>query len=132
MIREKVSIKDFDRISKENEFFLWNFVTDEMGTHIRPYFEPEDYTKPNPLKSILEFIPIPYFESDLEKSKDFVMNLGNVFTKTVYQKGMFYPVIIGFNRKRVVSSTYSYCYCVEGILDLIGELNPQFILNSNT
>jgi hypothetical protein len=132
MIREKVSVKDFDRISKENEFFLWNFVSNEMGTHIRPYFEHEDYKNPNPLKSILEYIPIPYFETELEKSYDFVMDLGDIFTKTVYKKGIFYPVIIGFNRKRVISSTYQYCYCTEGILELIGELNPQFILDADS
>jgi len=135
MIREKINSTEFERISKENEYFLWNFVIQGQGTssnHIKPLFEPEDYRNPNPLKSILELIPIPYFESDLEDSYDFVMNLGNTFLNTVYQKNMFYPVLIGFNRKRVVSSTYSRCYCVEGILEIIEDLNPQFILDANS
>jgi hypothetical protein len=132
MIREKVNYTDFERISKENEFFLWNFVSKNSKIAVRPFFEEEDYQNPNPLKSILEFISIPYFESEIEKNYDFVMNLGNTFQKTVYQKNMFYPVLIGFNRKRVVSSTYNSCYCVEGILEIIGDLNPQFILDANS
>jgi hypothetical protein len=132
MIREKIKVEDFNRISKENEFFLWNFVIQGMTSHIKPLFEPEDYKYPNPLKSILELIPIPYFESDLSESYDFVMNLGNVFTKNVYKQNMFYPLIIGFNKRRVVSSTYSRCYCVEGVLEIIGELNPQFILDADS
>jgi hypothetical protein len=133
MVREKIKVDDFYRISKENEYFLWNFVVRNMSsTHIKPLFEPEDYRNPNPLKSILEFIPIPYFESNLEDSFDFVMNLGNIFTKNVYKNNMFYPLIVGFNKKRVVSSTFSRCYCIEGILEIIEDLNPQFILDANS
>jgi hypothetical protein len=135
MIREKIKVDDFNRISKDHEYFLWNFVIQGQGmssTHIRPIFEPEDYKNPNPLKSILELIPIPYFESRLEESYDFVMNLGDIFTKNVYKQNFFYPLIIGFNKRRVVSSTYSRCYCVEGILEIIGDLNTQFILDANS
>jgi hypothetical protein len=131
MIREKVNVSDFDRISKENEYFIWNFVTTPMTTHIKSLFELEDYRHPNPLKSILEFINVPYFESDLESSHDFVRNLGDRFLKTVYKNGILHPVMISFNRKRVVSSSYHNCYCIEGVLELIGELNPQFILDAN-
>ena len=135
MITEKIKVEDFYRISKENEYFLWNFVIRGQGmssNHIRPIFEPEDYKNPNPLKSILELIPIPYFESRLEESYDFVMNLGNIFTKNVYKQNSFFPLIIGFNKRRVVSSTYGDCYCMEGILKIIGELNPQFILDADS
>ena len=130
MVKEKVTVKDYEKISTENEYFLWHFTSKTSSTYIRPYFDVENPKFPNPLKVILESIPIPYFESKIEDSYDFVMSLGNIFIQNTYKNKVFNPVIVGFNRKRAVSNTFSHCYCNEGILEVIGELNPQFILNA--
>lgn len=130
MIREKIKVKDFERISKENEFFIWHFVGHTNQLAIRPFFEPKNSLFPNALDSILSLISVPYFETEIKDSYDFLINLDNAFSKNIYWNGYFQPVMVSFNRRRMVSHTYGpYCFCPEGIIELIGDLNPQFILD---
>ena len=137
MIREIVSVKDFDRISNEHEFFLWNFINGDDCIKLQSYFkdiEPNrrNQVEPHELREILSNFPnLPYFESYVNESYDFLINLGNEFREKTWSKktGYYQPVLIAFNRKRVASNTYVHCYCLEGILNVIGELNPQFILD---
>jgi hypothetical protein len=132
MIREKIKVGDFDRISKENEFFLWHFYNEESATQINSIFLPSNPFAPNPLPGILDLIHIPYFESDAKESYDFLINISTPFIYHAYRHRTYNPVMIGFNRKRVVNHTFGpYCYCIEGIIDLIGEINPQFIINAS-
>jgi len=132
MIREKINVSDFDRITRENEFFIWNFTHFTESLQIKSIFQPEHPFLPNALIGILDTIPVPYFESVIEDSYDFLINLDTPFIKNITKNGFFQPVMISFNRKRMVNHTYGpYCYCTEGIIELIGELNPQFILDSN-
>jgi len=132
MIREKVNVSDFNRIAKENEFFIWNFTHFTERLQIQSFFQPENPFLPNALVGILNLIPVPYFESVIEDSYDFLINLDNAFAKNIYKNKTFQPVMVSFNRRRMVNHTYGpYCYCSEGIIELIGELNPQFILESN-
>ena len=36
-----------------------------------------------------------------------------------------------FNRRRFVNATYNgFCYCPEGITDLLYDLNPEIIFNA--
>jgi hypothetical protein len=130
MVKEKIDVKDFEKISEENEFFLWHFTAENTGTAIRSIFEIEDYRLPNPMNTILEQISIPYFESKIENSYNFVMNLGDNYLKNCYKNG-FQPVIVGFHKRRAVTSTYKECYCPDGIINLIWQLNPKFILDAN-
>jgi len=133
MIKEKIKVEDFERISKENKFFLWNFVVhNNHHLEIRPIFEPYPSDKfPNGLISILEIIDIPYFETEVKDAYDFLINLDNRFIKSVFVNNAFQPQLISFNRRRMVGNTLKpKCYCVQGIIDLIGELNPQFLLDS--
>lgn len=132
MIREKVIVSDFDKIARENEYYIWNFTHYNENLQIKSIFQPEHPFLPNALIQILNTIPVPYFESVIEDSYDFLINLDNHFAKNIFKNGHFQPVIVSFNRKRMVNHTYGpYCYCTEGIIELIGELNPQFILDSN-
>ena len=65
MIREFITIDDFKRISTENEYFIWNFVREDIlinDIEIKSYFYIKSNYE-NPLKSILMKIQIPYFES---------------------------------------------------------------------
>jgi hypothetical protein len=130
MIREKIKVSDFDRIAKENEFFLWHFINDESAAQIHSIFLPNNPFDPNPLLGILDLISIPYFESETKESYDFLINISTPFIKNAYKDGVYNPVIIGFNRQRMVNHTFGpYCYCIEGVIELIGEVNPQFIID---
>jgi hypothetical protein len=134
MIRERVTIEDYERISRENEYYLWHFVRkDSTGpVMIYSYFERENYLKGHQLKGILDKIDIPYFESYLEDSYDFLINLG-ISAKHLWipETKEFNTIIIAFNKRRKVTSTFEgYCMCMEGILDMIYQLNPQYILNA--
>ena len=130
MIREQVTVEDFNRISQENEYYLWNFVKKENSgpLEIQPYFD--DKTEKYKLKTILDMVDIPFFESYTEDSVDFLINLG--FSAKKFWSGgkEFAPIMIGFNKNRKVTSTQDgICYCTEGIIDIVYQLNPKFILD---
>tara|TARA_R110000868_G_scaffold246705_1_gene503274 strand:- start:1230 stop:1628 length:399 start_codon:yes stop_codon:yes gene_type:complete len=132
MVRERITVNDFERISKDNEYFIWHFVNPNSVTAVKSIFQTENPFNPNPLISILKLIPIPYFESDSQDSYDFLINLSEPFMVNAYRNNTYNPVMISFNRKRMVNHTFGpHCYCPEGIIELIGELNPKFILDAN-
>ena len=147
MVREIVTIKDYHRIAKENEYFLWHFVQkNQENADIAMYsiFIDEktkiDKDKENDLLPVLEKIDIPYFESYTEESIDFLIDLGLPATslwrtppnnkKYVPQEFYFSPVILTFHKSLFKNSTFETCYCFEGLIDLIGLLNPKFLLDS--
>jgi hypothetical protein len=133
MIREQITVKDYEKISKENEYYLWHFVrkNDTGISDIYSIFKDDD--KQNHLKPMLELIDIPYFESYIEDSLDFLDMLGMpldfLYIKDVKKFNTF---ILAFKKKRMVTSTLDgYCMCVEGITDLIFNLNPEYIEKLN-
>jgi hypothetical protein len=133
MIRQQITVKDYEKISKENEYYLWHFVrkNDTGISSIYSIFE-DDY-KENHLKPLLEVFDIPYFESYVEDSLDFLDMLG-IPLDFLYIKGAkkFNTFILAFKRKRMVISTLDgYCMCTEGITDLIYNLNPEYIEKLN-
>jgi hypothetical protein len=130
MIREQVTVEDFNRISQENEYYLWHFVKKEYVTslEIQSYFY--DKTEKYKLKTILDMVDIPFFESYTEDSVDFLINLGFSAKKFWSGKKDFVPIMIGFNKNRKVTSTLDgNCYCTRGIIDIVYQLNPKFILD---
>jgi hypothetical protein len=136
MIREQVKIQDYERIAKDNEYFIWNFITkDDYPFEIFSFFEENSYV--HPLKEVLKYINIPYFESYIDNdSVDFLINLEmsphQLWRKDSEGKSIFHPLFVGFNKRRKVNSSYdeNSCYCKEGLINLIFELNPNFILNA--
>jgi hypothetical protein len=133
MIRERITIQDYERISRENEYYLWHFVrkSNTGPVMIYSYFEEEEPFKGHQLKGILDKIHIPYFESYLEDSFDFLIDLG-ISAKLLWQPEVkeFNTIILAFNKRRKVTSTFEgHCMCLEGVLDMIYILNPQYILN---
>jgi len=131
MIREKIRVEDFERVAKENEFFIWHFFNSYISLPINSIFLPKNPFLPNPLDDILDIISVPYFETESEDAVDFLINLGNPFIENVYKIQIHSPVVVAFNRRRMVTHTFGpYCYCPEGIISLIGELNPQFLLDT--
>lgn len=140
MIREKVTHKDYFKIAKENEYFLWHFLQKEQNesTLVLSTIIGEK-TERNPLPTIIDNLDIPYFESYTEDSLDFLVGLGFDMNK-LYQnvKGLdhkrkFGAIVVGFKKFSKVSSTFDYCYCPEGIVSVLNDLHPKFIeqLNNN-
>jgi hypothetical protein len=139
MENTQVNHKDFIKIAKEHDYFLWNFLQknqNEVGLSIQSiYDENSDKTE---LNILLKEIEIPYFESYTEDSIDFLHELGipynslwspnfNFIHKTINTN--YHPLIIGFKKFQKVGSTLETCYCVDGVLKIIKKLNPELILN---
>lgn len=138
MVREQIKVEDFDRVGRQYEYFIWNFVSKNQNVNwptIRPIFNFDEthYKSPNFLIPLLEVFDVPYFETYIEDSIDFLNNLG-VPLDSLYLREVewFKPFMITFNRKRMVNSTYNgFCYCPEGITELLIDLNPDIVLNAN-
>jgi hypothetical protein len=133
MIRERIKVQDYERISRENEYYLWHFVrkSDTGPVMIYSYFEEEHPRKGHQLKGVLDKIDIPYFESYLEDSFDFLIDLGiSANLLWIPETKEFNTIILAFKKHRKVTSTFEgHCMCMEGVLDMIHLLNPQYILN---
>lgn len=138
MVREQIKVEDFDRVGRQYEYFIWNFVSKNQNVNwptIRPIFNFDEthYKSPNFLIPLLEVFDVPYFETYIEDSIDFLNNLG-VPLDSLYLREVewFKPFMLTFNRKRMVNSTYNgFCYCPEGITKLLIDLNPDIVLNAN-
>jgi hypothetical protein len=137
MVREKISSKDFYKIAKENEYFLWHFVQKNQHLNdltISPILgEKKEY---NELDILLKYVDIPYFESYTEDSIDFLNTLGFDYKqlwspKTKGQMSnlnefQFRPIIIGFRGYTKVISTFNTCYCLEGTIKIINTLDSKY------
>jgi len=49
----------------------------------------------------------------------------------IEQKRKFSPVIIGFKKFTKISSTFDYCYCPDGVISILNDLDPKFIEELN-
>lgn len=127
-----VTSKDFNDIAKENEYFFVHFVNDDItNLEIFSYNKKPRFDILHPMKDIIDSMDIPYYEMDVRKEYDFVINLADGFSKFIQgsRKGLS-PLFTGFNKRRLVASTWQGgCYCPEGIIEVIGKTNPSFLLN---
>lgn len=136
MIRKFIEHEEFYKIFHKHEYFIWNFVSKNHSPmlQIRPIFheiKKEEVEIENYLTEILKYIDIPYYESYIEDSVDFLINLklppNLIWLNELH---IYNPVLIGFKGPVKKFSTYEgFCYCNEGILDLVYNLNPDFLLN---
>jgi hypothetical protein len=137
MIREQVTVQDFERISQENEYFIWHFLMSNQYTQptIRSIFDENEiyYHSPNRMVQFLEVFDVPYFESYADESIDFLDKLGVPLDKLrVPSRPELMPLVLSFNHRRLVNATYNgFCLCTEGLTDLLYDLNPEFIYNLN-
>ena len=152
MVKEIITIKDYDRIAKENEYFLWHFLQKNQEKSNAVFYsifadcnfqegrENDISHKENHLLTILDKIDIPYFESYTEESIDFLINLGIPGDKLwtppndnrihVPKEFYFPPIILTFHKSLFKNSTFDVCYCPEGLMDIISRLNIQFLLDA--
>jgi hypothetical protein len=153
MIRERVTVNDFKRIAIENEYFLWHFLAkDQHKTNLTMWsiFESRCDSDSdsgcnsddefNSMDILLSMTNVPYFESYVEDSVDFLINLG-LTGKEVYRlrnfhvgptpqrKWNYVPVVIGFKRTRMVHNTHRTCYCADGVTEVLLKLNPELFSN---
>ena len=92
----------------------------------------EDIESGNHLNYFLEVFDIPYFESYIQDSMDFLDVLGVPLNNLrIKNTNMINPFMITFNRRRLVNATYNgFCVCPEGITKLLYDLNPEIVLNA--
>ena len=126
---EIVKVEDFDRIARNNEYFFWHFTTPQnQKLTFQPYYK-DTGELPHPIKNIVDTLQIPYFESEVLESVDFICDLKSGYSKFIYgpNKGVYNPVILGFKRKNLLHGTWDgFCYCDEGFINLIFATNPKF------
>ena len=144
MDRKIITIKDFRDVARNNEYFLWHFLQKEQYKNstmdasiiMYSYFDNRE-NEINYIKTIVDQLEIPYYESYTEDSIDFIHGLGYQYnrlwnppkTKVVINSNfLFNPVLVGFKKFNKVSSTLDSCYCTEGVLEVIASLNPEFLL----
>lgn len=126
---EIVRVEDYQKIAKKNEYFFWHFTNTKLKRLVlQPYFDKFENRK-HELKELVDLTNIPYFESNVEDSFDFILKLEPRFHKAIYgpNKGVYNPVILSFKRKRLLYNTWDICYCPEGFIELILKTNPKFI-----
>jgi hypothetical protein len=137
MIREQVTVQDFERISRENKYFIWHFLMRDNNfsqPSMRSIFDENEkfYRSPNAMVKFLEIFDVPYFESFTDESIDFLDMLGvPINNLRLPKRPTLKSFILTFNHKRLVNASYNgFCFCPEGITDLLHDLNPDFIYNA--
>jgi hypothetical protein len=127
---EIVTVQDYRRICQENEFFFWHFVVKEQSKslEIKPVTNILGETFESPLNEIQKVLNITIFESFVEDSIDFLVDLGYK-SETIFQPtcGCFGPKFVGFRHGVKVAGIHSEvkCYCTEGITEVIYLTNPS-------
>lgn len=143
MIREKVTVKDFSTIAKEHKHYLWHFVQKKQNKTRLAYYSYFDETNhsghPNPMIPFVDKLDLPYFESYTEESIDFLMDTNihgdklyrPVFdpVEYVYRRQFYSPIFSSFNHYNRVSCTLNYCYCPEGFIQVIADLDLKYVLD---
>ena len=127
---EIVTVKDYQRLCQENEYFFWHFVVKNHDNTlaIKPVTQIlSGKTFDSPLNEIQNALNIKIYESFVEDSVDFLLNLGYKST-SIYQPkcGCVSPKFIGFRHGLKVAGIHAEvgCYCTEGITEVIYLTNP--------
>ena len=140
MDRKIITIKDFKDVARNNEYFLWHFLQKEQykgDLSMYSYFDNRE-GEINYIKNIVDQLNIPYYESYTEDSIDFIHELGYQYNilwnppkpqVIVSPNFLFNTTLVGFKKFSKVSSTFDWCYCYEGVLDVVASLNPEFLLS---
>jgi hypothetical protein len=134
MIREQITYKDFFRIAKENDIFLWHFLQKKQHKNTLGMWSIfENEKENNPLSIILNELEIPYYESYVEDNIDFLNGLTIPFNflfennSQIENNFRFKPLIIGFKKFTKVTSTLDFCYCTEGVINICNKLDNNLL-----
>ena len=140
MEKKITTINNFYDVARNNDYFLWHFLQKNQEKGMLSLFSYSETREEvdNKMKEIIDMVGIPYFESYTEDSMDFLHDVGGYDYNRLWNRKApthdvsFNPVVIGFKRLNKVSDTLTKCYCVDGVLEIISELNPEFLLSVNT
>lgn len=133
MIREKVKVEDFFKLSKQHDYFIWHFLIENQSSsslQLYSYFDILDY-KINTVNQVLNLTPsIPYYESMVHESYDFLLNWG-VKEKYFWKPRFGYqPFFMSFKKgTRFVDAESLGCYCSETFIEMIYLLDPESLLS---
>lgn len=142
MERKIISYKDFQEIGGKNDYYLWHFLQKNQENNSLTIWSSfkEKENQVHRMNEILSEFDIPYYESYVEDSIDFLNGIGFPYDKlwappqnnilNVDRNYFFKPLLIGFNKYEKIFSTFDSCYCVEGIVELILKTNPKIILKN--
>jgi hypothetical protein len=137
MVRKKITHKDFIEIGKSNEYFLWHFLQKNQENNSLTLFSifKEKNNEENHLNFVLNDLNIPYYESYVEDEMEFLLGSGihstyweaPSFSTTVSPEYFFKPAIVLYKGYSLKGSTFQTCYCIEGLVNLIGKENPELL-----
>ena len=146
---QKITVDDFKKISKNDEYFLWSFLIKEQHLAPLPFWSvlegPETHPKHKTKNQIVEFLdlfPIQLYESYTEENVDFLMDLGihhkNIYNPEVFIKQNvlkknhhYFPIVILFKGWKLLDTTLNHCYCIEGITKMLINNAPKFVEELN-
>lgn len=120
-----IPISELNKIAKENEYFFWHFISKNHPGSLSIQPIGSDYQEGNSLDEFKKLLGIKIFQSYTEESVDFLIDMG-FNQKRIWDKGVYNPLFLGFNRLRLVDSTRNHCYCREGVSKIIFKTNPNF------
>jgi hypothetical protein len=130
---EYISVEDYKRVGLKNKYWLWFFTKSVVNPtlEIQPINLDVSEDGFHPFRKIIDQLEIPVFETKTEDAIDFLISIDpNIHIKNVFFKNRDYaPIILGFNHLRLVSSTQhpKKCFCVEGILDVVADMNISLL-----
>lgn len=130
MIR-RADISEFLTISRQHKTFLWHFIMEnqcEQCLGIYSYFEGKE-GKNHLLKEIIDQTKVPYFESFTKDSIDFLIDNGIPQSK-FWQNRIFGPIVVAVKNGVIINHTGNKCYCPDGVVELISELDINYLEKS--
>lgn len=134
MIRKSVTPKEYKEIAKSHDYFLWHFMMENQGNktslELYSYFDEFD-NKPHALKQFLDMVPtVPYYESLVKDSYDFLLEWGIQQNKWWKPVVGFQPMILGFKKGvKVIDSFILKCYCLDTLTEMVYILDSDLVLS---
>ena len=135
-----IPISEFNRVAQEHEVFFWHFVNRNHndlgcmgGPGIKPLSEVGGKTCTSGLNILIEEYNIKVFESIIEDSLPFLFRFNYAGTQLYNpQCGCYGPKFIGFRNGKKIAGTAQevYCYCLEGITEVIHLTDPTIFSNN--
>lgn len=122
----------FNKVSRENEYWLWHIVPKKypMNLEILPLsVDANPLLGYNPFKLIINQLQVPVFETRVDGYLDYFSKLPNPIGKHYSNEDAYGISLIGMNYSTIITSTLhpGKCYCIAGVLEIISELDVKLL-----
>lgn len=130
----KIRLEDFNEVSRNNKYWLWH-LTEKVHSpilEIQPLDEePSKFTHFHTFREIVEKTKIPVYQTSVYDVVDFLLYLDNTILTALKKKrnNQIGPHILAFEHSRLVDHTINRCYCSQGIIHMLLNLNPELLAN---